>query len=164
MNALRAILPGSISTDAASRSFPRDPPLPGGVDFSIALSLKMAPRLREARREKTAHTHQVVAGEGQECGELDLPAAAHLRSPQKSDALRPTEGLLDELACLDAQGVSDIAGRGWAFLLRLHTPVYGRQWSHGAIPDEPDDGFRRIPMEHRSAGTLQGLSVCPGTR
>ena len=84
MNAPRATLPMSISAVAASRFWPGKAPLPGGVDISIALSLKMAPGLREPRCEKIAHTHQVVAGEGQERGELDLPAASHLRSPQKS--------------------------------------------------------------------------------
>ena len=76
--------------------------MPGWVDISITLLLKMAPGLREPGCEKIAHSHQVVAGKRQERGKLDLPAASHLRSPHKSDVLRPTEGLLDELACLDA--------------------------------------------------------------
>ena len=111
MNARRAILPRSISTILALRSLPGEAPLPGWVDISITLSLKMAPGLREPGCEKIAHMHQVVAGERQERGELDLPATSRLRSPQQSDVLRPTEGLLGELACLDAQGVSGMAGR-----------------------------------------------------
>lgn len=111
MNAPRAILPRSISIVLALRSLPGEAPLRGWVDISITLSLKMAPGPCGPRCEKIAHTHQVVAGERQERGKLDLPAASHLRSPKKSDVLRPTEGRLDELACLDAQGVSGMAGR-----------------------------------------------------
>ena len=64
--------------------------------------------LREPRCEKIANAHQVVAGEGQQRRKLDLPAASHLRSPQKSDVFRPTKGLLDALARFDAQGVSSM--------------------------------------------------------
>ena len=111
MNARRTILPRSISAVLALRSVPAEAPLPGWVNISITLSLKMTSALREPRCEKIAHAHQVVACEGQERGELDLPATSHLRSPQQADVVRPTEGLLDELACLDAQGVSGMAGR-----------------------------------------------------
>ncbi len=90
---------------------PAEAPLAGWVDISITLSLSLAPGLRKSRREKIAHAHQVLVGEGQECGELDLPAASDLRASQKSNVLCPAEGLLDTLARFDAQGVSHITGR-----------------------------------------------------
>ena len=90
---------------------PAEAPLPGQVDISITLSLKMASELCEPRCKEIAHAHQVVTGESQQRCEFDLPAAADLRAPQKSDVFRPAEGLLDALARLDAQGVSGMTGR-----------------------------------------------------
>src|ERR1700730_3513883 len=64
----------------------------------------------ERRRKKVAHPHEVVTGERHQSRDLDLVAAAALRSTQQADVLAPSEDFLDQLTCLQAQRVSRVAG------------------------------------------------------
>ena len=67
MNAFREVHPRSILAVLALRSVPAEAPLPGWVNISITLSLKMTSGIRESRCEKIAHAHQLVACEGPPC-------------------------------------------------------------------------------------------------
>jgi hypothetical protein len=116
------------------------------MDISVTLALKMVAGLREPGCEKIAHAHEVVAGEGQECGELDLPAAPYLRPPQKSDGLCPTEGFLDQFPRLEAQGVSGIAGRARIEVVR--SPM--------GVPASPQGVHDTAPS---GAGDVPGLEL-----
>lgn len=76
---------------------------------SPSISLTVCSSLHKSGRQEVTHSHQVVSGERrQRCG-LDLAQAAKRRAPQQSDALRPAEGLFDQLARLDAQGIATMA-------------------------------------------------------
>ena len=58
------------------------------ISIGDAIDLTFPPILvwfsRKFRRQKIAHTHQVVAGERQQRRKLDLASTPHLRSPQET--------------------------------------------------------------------------------
>jgi hypothetical protein len=46
-----------------------------------------------------------------------------------------------------------------AFHIRLYPPIYGRQRTHGRVPDEPHDGRWRITVDGYTAVGAQGLYI-----
>jgi hypothetical protein len=95
---------------------------------------------REGRRKKVAHPYEVVSGERQQSRELDLVAAAELRSAQQADVLAPPEDFLDQLACSQAQRIPGMPRR--AFIYRRATApidVLRNVWRRVEFADPGDE-------------------------
>lgn len=120
------------------------------MDISVSSSDMMRPPLREPGREEVATVHQVIAGEGQVRGELDLSPTPSLRTPQQANVLRPAKGLLESSTApaaatpeSAAPAQSRSAGLG-VELLELPIHLYQRLGDHRA--DRPQRVFRRHPV------------------